>query len=114
MSAIRVARPEDSEQGLSADDVERHYTGPAELPRVHEVLGTSAVAINVVTFAAGSRTLPHAHSSDQVLYIASGVAIVAIEGGDDVRVDAGEFVLLPAACRTCTARPRRDQRCTSA
>jgi quercetin dioxygenase-like cupin family protein len=74
-----------------------NWVGPmAELRRVSEALGTTALAINFVSFEAGVRSRPHLHSQDQVLYYTSGTGVVAVDGGEDQVVPAGEFVLLPA------------------
>lgn len=74
-----------------------HWIGPmADLRRVSEALGTSALQINVLYFEPGVRSRPHTHSQDQVLYYASGTGVVAVGGGEDQLVRAGEFVLLPA------------------
>jgi quercetin dioxygenase-like cupin family protein len=76
---------------------ERFFAGarPAVRP-VHDALGTSDVQVNVVAFEAGARSRPHVHTSDQVLHFVSGSGIVALAGGPDQRVTAGDFVLLPA------------------
>ena len=89
---------------IRAEDVPRatlrdpsHWIGPmADLRRVSEALGTDSLQVNVVFFEAGVRSKPHTHSHDQVLYYASGTGVVAVDGGDDQIVRAGEFVLLPA------------------
>jgi quercetin dioxygenase-like cupin family protein len=60
-----------------------------------EALGTDALQINVLFFEPGVRSRPHTHPYDQVLYYVSGKGVVAIEGGEDQIVEAGEFVLLP-------------------
>jgi quercetin dioxygenase-like cupin family protein len=52
-------------------------------------------ALNVVQFAAGARTRPHRHSSDQLLYVVSGIGEVGASGRVE-RVAAGDTVLIPA------------------
>lgn len=49
----------------------------------------------VVSFAAGARTKMHRHTSDQLLYIVSGIGKVGDAEGDHV-VSAGDTVLIPA------------------
>jgi quercetin dioxygenase-like cupin family protein len=52
--------------------------------------------VNVLHFEAGSRSKPHSHSRDQLLYYVAGRGVVAVDGGEDQFVEAGEFALLPA------------------
>src|SRR5579863_252436 len=68
---------------------------PAVRP-IHQALGTGDFQVNVVSFEADTRSRPHVHTTDQVLYYVSGTGVVALAGGADQRVEAGEFVLLPA------------------
>jgi quercetin dioxygenase-like cupin family protein len=42
-------------------------TGPVRVEHLGEELGTDQLYLNVVYFAAGARTRPHFHNSDQVL-----------------------------------------------
>ena len=64
--------------------------------RISAALGTEHVQVNVLRFDAGTRSKPHSHSRDQLLYYVSGRGVVAIGGGEDEFVEEGEFVLLPA------------------
>lgn len=48
-----------------------------------------------VFFENGARTIPHMHSTDQVLWVINGTCVVADETGRR-EVAAGECVLLPA------------------
>jgi quercetin dioxygenase-like cupin family protein len=59
-------------------------------------LGTDELKINAVYLDAGARFRPHWHPFDQVLYYIRGTGIVAVDGGDDVIVPEGHYVLLPA------------------
>jgi hypothetical protein len=52
MSSHRIARPEDAEQGLSENDVRQH-------------------------FRCRVANAPASHSSDQVIYLVSGVAVAS-------------------------------------
>jgi quercetin dioxygenase-like cupin family protein len=49
----------------------------------------------VISFAAGARTVLHTHSSDQVLYVVSGIGKVGTPNDEHV-IAAGDFVLIPA------------------
>jgi quercetin dioxygenase-like cupin family protein len=92
----RIVRPEDVEQRIPMDVSATRWTRAADVRRVSEALGTDALKINAVFLEPGARSLPHAHSQDQVLLYLSGTGIVALDGGDDQRVEAGAFTLLPA------------------
>ena len=53
------------------------------------------VSLGVVQFASGARTKRHVHTSDQVLYVVSGIGKVG--AGDEEHVIAnGDVVLIPA------------------
>jgi quercetin dioxygenase-like cupin family protein len=63
---------------------------------VSPALGTVQVKVNAVYLEPGSRFRPHKHPYDQVLYNAYGTGLVAVDGGDDIVVPGGQYVLLPA------------------
>jgi quercetin dioxygenase-like cupin family protein len=71
------------------------WTAAADVRRVHEALGSRELLINVVYLLPGARSLPHSHSYEQVLLYIRGSGIVALDGGEDQRVETGEFALLP-------------------
>ncbi len=73
-----------------------NLVGAATVHRVSPALGTDEVKVNAIYFEAGSRFRPHRHPYDQVLYYAYGTGLVAVDGGDDVVVPPGQYVLLPA------------------
>jgi quercetin dioxygenase-like cupin family protein len=52
-------------------------------------------SFGIVQFAAGARTKPHRHSSDQLLYVVAGIGKVGA-GGEEQVISAGDFVLIPA------------------
>jgi len=60
------------------------------------LLGTEELKINAVQFDAGARFRPHIHRYDQILYYVYGTGVVAIDGGDDILVPTGQYVMLPA------------------
>jgi quercetin dioxygenase-like cupin family protein len=95
MRQARILGSENVER--SAGRVAANWIGaPPDLRVMHEALGTEELKINVLYFEPGVRSRPHTHSHDQVLYYASGTGVVAVDGGEDQFVRAGEFVLLPA------------------
>jgi len=52
-------------------------------------------SFNLVSFAAGARNKFHTHTSDQILYVTSGIGIVANES-EEVEVTEGDTALIPA------------------
>jgi quercetin dioxygenase-like cupin family protein len=74
----------------------RYVVGRALVHEISPALPTHQVRVNAVFFDSGSRFRPHRHSYDQVLYYESGTGVVALDGGDDVLVPAGQCVVLPA------------------
>jgi quercetin dioxygenase-like cupin family protein len=70
------------------------FIGAARVHSVSEGMGTDETAVRYVTFEPGTRTRPHRHSRDQLLYFVEA-GIVAVDGGEDVPVGAGQLVLLP-------------------
>ncbi len=73
-----------------------NLVGAATVHRVSPALGTDQVKVNAIYFEPGSRFRPHRHPYDQVLYYAYGTGVVAVDGGDDVLVPPGQYVLLSA------------------
>ncbi len=71
-------------------------TGPMRLHHLGEELGLQDMYINVVYYGAGTRTRPHVHDCEQVLYYQGGAGVVALAGGEDQRIEAGAAVVLPA------------------
>jgi quercetin dioxygenase-like cupin family protein len=57
--------------------------------------GSRELDIVAVFFADGARTTPHTHSTDQVLYVVSGLCMVGDDSGRR-QVGPGDYVLLPA------------------
>jgi quercetin dioxygenase-like cupin family protein len=94
---VKIVRPEDVQERIPDELSAPRWVGPtADVRRVNQALGTEALQINVLFFEPGVRSRPHRHSYDQVLYYVSGTGVVALDGGEDRPVRAGEFVLLPA------------------
>jgi quercetin dioxygenase-like cupin family protein len=71
------------------------FTGRTEVHAVSEALGVATMRINALWFEAGARSRPHTHDADQVLFYFHGTGLVAVDGGEDQRVEAGQFVRLP-------------------
>lgn len=66
-----------------------NFTGTVSLQRLLTPPESGEIEVLAVFFAAGSRTRPHIHERDQVLYILEGDGIVAIEG-NRLLVSAGD------------------------
>jgi len=71
------------------------FLGDARIYSVSELLGTEEIRVRLVRFEPGARTRPHRHSRDQLLCFLDDPGIVALAGGTDQRIEAGEYVLLP-------------------
>jgi quercetin dioxygenase-like cupin family protein len=74
----------------------RTLIGRATVHPISPALGTEEIKVNAVYFEPGARFRPHRHPFDQVLYYQYGTGVVAIDGGEDVIVPAGSYVILPA------------------
>ncbi len=71
-------------------------TGHVELHSLTDALDIRTMRVNCVSFVEGARSRPHSHDADQVLYYVSGRGVVAVDGGPDQIVEAGQAVCLPA------------------
>ena len=74
---------------------DEHFTGSVFFGLLSSAPDRSLNALGVL-FEPGARTDWHTHPDGQVLYIASGVGKVQTDGGDTVRVSAGDVVYSPA------------------
>ena len=92
----RIVDPRLIEQRIPAELSATRWTGPTDVRRAHEALGSQELLINVVYLSAGTRSRPHSHSNEQVLIYTAGRGIVAVAGGEDEEVECGQLVLLPA------------------
>jgi quercetin dioxygenase-like cupin family protein len=87
---------------VNASDLDATYSSPervigrAAIRRLSPALGTEQLQVNAIWLDAGSRYRPHRHHYDQVLYYPTGTGVVAVDGGEDVVVPEGQYVLLPA------------------
>jgi quercetin dioxygenase-like cupin family protein len=84
---------------------DRSKAGPPERPedfsgtvRLHYLLRPEApgkIELIAVYFDAGSRTIPHIHSTDQALYVVEGEGIVATEDRRRI-IRPGDVAFIPA------------------
>ncbi len=94
---LRIVAPEAVEERVPTQLSQQRWVGtPPDVRRVSEALGTDDVHVNAVYLEPGVRSRPHTHRFDQILLYVSGAGVVAVAGGEDERVEEGEFVLLPA------------------
>lgn len=89
---LRIVAPKGTVRELGDDKV----VGSGTVSPLSAPLGTEELKINAVYLEPGSRFRPHGHPFDQVLYYEYGTGIVAVDGGDDVIVPTGHYVILPA------------------
>jgi quercetin dioxygenase-like cupin family protein len=71
------------------------FVGYVVLHTISETLEAEGTHVRHVQFEAGARSRPHIHFFDQLLFFLRP-GIVAVDGEADRRVEAGEYVLIPA------------------
>jgi quercetin dioxygenase-like cupin family protein len=91
---LGVFREADDSSPVRGDPAK--FIGDVRVHSVSEHLGTEQTRIRLVRFTSGARTRPHRHTKDQLLYFIDGPGIVAVDGREDQRIEANEFVMLPA------------------
>jgi quercetin dioxygenase-like cupin family protein len=72
------------------------FTTATHMQEVSKAIGMPYIEINILYVDAGSRSRPHRHDVEQVLYFLEGPGVVAVDGGADELVEQGSFVLIPA------------------
>ena len=84
---------------VSMNDVSREhfpnpiFTGP-DVTRQLLVPDSKEFSVNMINFGKGVRNKFHAHDSEQILIVTSGVGIVATEKEEKV-VTKGDIILIP-------------------
>jgi quercetin dioxygenase-like cupin family protein len=71
------------------------FSGPVHIEELRGGSETRDLEIFAVYFDAGARTLPHTHSTDQLLYFLEGEGVVGTEGGAR-RYRPGGMAVIPA------------------
>jgi quercetin dioxygenase-like cupin family protein len=71
------------------------FSGPVSIQELNEAPESSALEIFAVFFDPGARTMPHTHSTDQLLYFLEGQGVVGTEG-DRRRYVPGGMAFIPA------------------
>lgn len=75
-------------------DRPQYFSGAVRMQPLHTNQPAGAPEIVAVFFDAGARTIPHVHSTDQVLYFVEGEGLVVTEGQRRT-VRAGEIAVIP-------------------
>lgn len=82
----------DRAQAAPDPNLAKWFEGDALFQRLGR---SSDIELLVVFFAQGSRTRPHIHPVDQILYFVEGSGVVAMEN-EVIHTSAGDFVTIPA------------------
>ena len=85
------------------------FSGPVAIQELSEASDPPGLEIFAVFFDPGARTLPHTHSTDQLLYFLEGEGVVGAQGDRRLYLPGGMAVIRPTN-GTGTAR-RRRRRC---
>ena len=73
-----------------------NFVGRVRMQNLAAASGAAGLELLAVFFDAGSRTRPHVHATDQVLYFVRGGGFVAFPGEEEQRVEEGGIVAIPA------------------
>ena len=86
----------DATKASTTDRTDWFPGGPVQQQNLVETVQPGELSALSVSFSAGSRTRPHVHPVDQLLFVSDGVGILAtdeekryIRSGDWVRIPAG-------------------------
>ncbi len=90
MQIVRVDRRQ-----TQPADRPAYFSGPVHMQHLARPDQPGAAELIAVFFAAGARTIPHIHATDQVLHILEGEGIVATER-EKRSVKAGDIAIIPA------------------
>jgi quercetin dioxygenase-like cupin family protein len=71
------------------------FSGPVWIQELHESEEAPGLEIYAVFFDAGARTIPHTHSTDQLLYFLEGEGVVGTEA-ERRRYPPGGMAVIPA------------------
>ena len=73
-----------------------NFIGRVRMQNVAAVGGSDELEYLAVFFDAGSRTRPHTHPTDQVLFFVRGGGFVVFPGEEEQRIEEGGLVVVPA------------------
>ena len=73
---------------------ERHFVLPATMQPMLGATDGEPVRLYRVSFAEGARTYWHRHDDVQVLFGLSGVCVVVNRGGETLRLEPGDVVVI--------------------
>jgi len=89
---VHSKRPERARASLHPNP--EYFEGEVRIQSLVASEQSEELELIAVFFEGGARTIPHVHSTDQVLWIVEGRCVVADESGKR-EVETGECVLLP-------------------
>jgi quercetin dioxygenase-like cupin family protein len=81
---------------VSESRTDRYVGAPATRMPISAPIGAERVYMIALSHEAGARVRPHTHTEQQILHFIRGAGIVAVDGGEDQRIEAGGYVCLPA------------------
>jgi len=90
---MHLSRPDPSKAAPPANP--DYFEGVVRMQRLVSEDHSHELELIAVFFENGARTIPHTHSTDQVLWVVEGRCVVVDESGRR-ELSAGECVLLPA------------------
>lgn len=90
--SMEIIKPDRARAG--PPDRPQYFSGSVLMQPLHTEQPSGSPEIVAVFFAPGARTIPHVHSTDQVLYFTEGEGLVVTE---QVRrsLRAGEIAIIP-------------------
>jgi quercetin dioxygenase-like cupin family protein len=92
----RLAVQRIDETGAAAPPEPENFIGRVRMQNLAGIGGTDELEYLAVFFDAGSRTRPHIHPTDQVLYFVRGGGFVVFPGEEEQRVEEGGIVVVAA------------------
>jgi quercetin dioxygenase-like cupin family protein len=91
---LEVQRIDEAKAGPPPEPA--NFIGRVRMQNLAAAGGSAELEYLAVFFDAGSRTRPHIHPTDQVLYFVRGSGFVVFPGEDDQRVEEGGVVVVAA------------------
>ncbi len=89
---MRILKPDRAQAG--PPDRPQYFSGTVLMQPLHTEQPPGAPEIVAVFFEPGARTIPHIHSTDQVLYFTEGEGLVVTEQHRRT-IRAGEIAVIP-------------------
>lgn len=90
---MQILKPDSAQAG--PPDRPEYFSGSVRMHHLRRPQESGKVELIGVFFAAGARTIPHIHSTDQALYILEGEGLVVTEH-ERRTVHPGDIAVIPA------------------